>query len=132
MFIERLFNQGNGPLLEQTLKFTQARARLIGENVVNLSTPGYRQKDLDESKFRAALIERVATRDSAPPGSVDFGDVVGEVDNPRAGALFYDGANRSAEQLMTDQAKNGMMHNLVVELLKRQFAAIELALKERP
>jgi hypothetical protein len=35
------------------------------------------------------------------------------------------------EQLMADQAKNAMMHNLAVELLRKQFQSLELALKER-
>jgi hypothetical protein len=35
------------------------------------------------------------------------------------------------EQLMTDQAKNAMMHNFVVELLRKQYATMEMALKER-
>jgi flagellar basal body rod protein FlgB len=46
MFIERLLNEGNSPLLERMLQFTAARHRLIAKNVVNLDTPGYRQKDL--------------------------------------------------------------------------------------
>ena len=29
MFIERMLNDGNGPLLEQWLRFTEARHRLI-------------------------------------------------------------------------------------------------------
>ena len=53
MFIERLLNQGNAPLLEQMLKFTAARHRLIAENIVNVDTPGYRQKDLSLDKFQA-------------------------------------------------------------------------------
>ena len=39
--------------------------------------------------------------------------------------------HRSMEQLMTDQAKNALMHNLVVELLRKQYGALEMALKER-
>ena len=34
MFIDRLINQGNAPLLEQWMRFTQARHRLIAQNVV--------------------------------------------------------------------------------------------------
>ncbi len=46
--------------------------------------------------------------------------------------LFHDGATRSAEQLMTDQAKNAMMHNMVIELLRKQYSTMEMALKDRP
>jgi hypothetical protein len=33
---------------------------------------------------------------------------------------------------MTDNAKNALMHNLVVELLRRQYATMSMALKEQP
>ena len=131
MFVERLLNQGNAPLLEQMLKFTAARHKLIAENVVNVSTPDYRQKDLSLDKFQAMLRDRVDVRRDAPPGAVGFDDIEAEIETPTKGILFHDGGNRSMEQLVTDQAKNAMMHNLVVELLRKQYASLENALKER-
>src|SRR5687767_14528498 len=133
MFIERLLDQGNAPLLEQTLRFAAARHRLIAENVVNVDTPGYRQKDLSVEKFQAMLRDRVDARRAAAPGEYrpSFDDVTAEVQTPRRGILFHDGNNRSMEQLMSDQAKNAMLHNLAVELLRKQFEGLELALKER-
>jgi flagellar basal body rod protein FlgB len=62
---------------------------------------------------------------------VDFDDITMDVEKPNH-LLFHDGNNRSMEQLMTDQAKNALMHNLAVELLRRQFATLDMALKERP
>jgi flagellar basal-body rod protein FlgB len=132
MFIERLLDQGSTPLLEQMLRFTAARHRLIAENVVNVDTPGYIQKDLSPEKFQALLRSRVDRRDEAGPGAaVSFDDIGTEVETPKRGILFHDGNNRSMEQLMSDQAKNAMMHNLAVELLRKQFQAMEMALKER-
>lgn len=132
MFIQRLLNQGNAPLLEQTLRFTAARHRLIAENVVNVDTPDYRQKDLSPERFHALLSARVDTRRAAGPGAaVSFDDVAAEIETPARGILFHDGNNRSMEQLMADQAKNAMMHNLAVELLRKQFQSLEAALKER-
>jgi flagellar basal-body rod protein FlgB len=130
-FIDRLLDQGSAPLLEQTLRFTAARHRLIAENVVNVDTPGYQQKDLSVEKFQALMRDRVEQRRDAGPGGVNFDDVAGELETPTRGILFHDGNNRSMEQLMSDQAKNAMMHNLCVELLRKQFQALELALKER-
>src|SRR3954468_5907022 len=133
MFIERMLNDGNGPLLEQWLRFTEARHRLIAEDVVNLSTPGYQQKDLDENKFRGMLRERADARAAAAnPGDVAFDDISVDSEEPERGLLFHDGQTRSVEQLMTDQAKNAMTHNLVVELLRKQFSALDMALKEKP
>jgi flagellar basal-body rod protein FlgB len=131
MFIERLLNEGNSPILERVVQFTAARHRLIGENIVNISTPNYRQKDLSVDKFNQMLSDRIDQKRDAAPGTVDFSDVKSEVENPTAGILFHDGNNRSAEQLMSDQAKNAMTHNLAIELLRRQFSSLKAALAER-
>src|SRR5688500_17910607 len=131
MFVQRLLNQGNAPLLEQMLKFTAARHNLIAENVVNASTPGYRQKDLSLGKFQSMLRDRVRERRGAAPGSVSFSDIEAEIEHPTRGILFHDGGNRSMEQLVTDQAKNAMTHNLVVELLRKQYTSLENALMEK-
>jgi flagellar basal-body rod protein FlgB len=133
MFIERLLDQGTAPVLEQTLRFAAARHRLIAENIVNVDTPDYRQKDLSVEAFQAMLRERVEDRRQAGPGDgrATFDDVAAELQTPTRGILFHDGNNRSMEQLMADQAKNAMMHNLVIELLRKQFQSLELALKER-
>ena len=131
MFVQRLLNQGNAPLLEQMLKFTAARHNLIAENVVNASTPGYRQKDLSLGRFQSMLRDRVRERQGAAPGSIGFSDIEAEIEHPKRGILFHDGGNRSMEQLVTDQAKNAMMHNLTVELLRKQYGSLKNALMER-
>jgi flagellar basal-body rod protein FlgB len=133
MFIERLLDQGGVPVLEQTLRFAAARHKLLAENIVNVDTPNYRQKDLSVEDFQAMLRERVDGRREAGPGDArpSFEDVEAELQTPQRGILFHDGNNRSMEQLMADHAKNAMMHNLVIELLRKQFQALEMALKDR-
>ncbi len=131
MFIQRLLNQGNAPLLERTLEFTAQRHRLIAENVVNVDTPGYQQKDMSLEKFQGMLRRRVENRRKGPPGATGFADIDGELEHPNRGILSHDGNNRSMEHLMSDQAKNALLHNMVVELLKKQFNSLENALKER-
>jgi len=131
MLIDQLLNQGPNPVLEQQLRFTEDRQQLIADNIANVSTPNYRQKDLSVEKFQKMLRARVERQQSAAPGSVRFDDVEGELEHPRNGILFHDGNNRSMEQLMTDNAKNALMHNLVVELLRRQYQTMDMALKER-
>ena len=131
-FIEKLLNQGSAPVLEQMMRFTAERHKLIAQNVVNVSTPNYRQRDLSLTKFQAALGEKLDERKGAPPGTVSFASIERELESPtKFGMLAHDGNNRSMEQLMSDQAKNALMHNLAAELLRKQFAGIEQALKER-
>ncbi len=131
MFVDRLLNQGPLPVLEQELSFTDARQQVLADNIANVSTPGYQQKDMSVDKFQAMLRDKVDQQNSAAPGSVNFDDIEQEVDNPANGILSHDGNNRSMEQMMTDNAKNALMHNLIVELLRNQYSAMEMALKER-
>jgi len=130
MFIERLLSEGNAPLLEQVVQFSAARHKLIAENIANVDTPGYRQRDLSVARFEAMLRERVDRRASGGRG-VRFGDIRAEVEHPVRGILFHDRNNRSMEQLATDLAKNAMLHNVAIELLRKQYTGMEMALKER-
>jgi flagellar basal-body rod protein FlgB len=131
MFIDRLINQTNGPLVERVLHFAAARHKLIAEDMANIDTPGYRQRDLSPDKFYAQLRERAAQRASAGPGTVRFDDVGSDVENPSAGILSHDLNNRSMEQLASEQAKNGMLYTMAIELLRKQYSQMEMALKER-
>jgi flagellar basal-body rod protein FlgB len=131
MFLDRLINQTNGPLVERVLHFAAARHKLIAENMANIDTPGYRQRDLSPDKFFAQLRERAAQRASASPGSVTFEDIGADVGNPSAGILSHDLNNRSMEQLASEQAKNGMLYTMAIELLRKQYSQMEMALKER-
>lgn len=131
MFLDRLMNSTNAPLVERVLQFSAARHKLIAENMANVDTPGYRQKDLNEAKFFSLLRDRAATRRSAPPGTTTFDDIDSHLENPTAGILFHDQNNRSMEQLASAQAKNGLLYTMAIELLKKQFGAMEQALRER-
>jgi flagellar basal-body rod protein FlgB len=131
MYVDRLLNQGSSPLLEQWLKFTDARQSLLAEDVVNVSTPGYSQKDMSVDGFEKELSAKVSDAAGASQGSVSFDDISMDVNQPNS-LVFHDGNNRSMEQLMTDQAKNALMHNLAVELLRQQWSVLDMALKEKP
>jgi flagellar basal-body rod protein FlgB len=130
MFIDEMVNQGATPAIEQTLKFTTARQRLLEEDVANISTPGYVQKDLSVAKFQQVLRERLAAADEGPRGQ-DLGSLGVDVENPRDSIMFHDGNNRSVEELMSAGMKNALTHNLMIELLKKQFATMELALQQK-
>ena len=131
MFIERLMNQTNAPLVERVLQFAAARHKLIAENMANIDTPGYRQKDLSHAKFFSMLRDRAAQRASAGPGTVGFDDIGVDVDQPSKGILFHDMNNRSMEELASEQAKNGLLYTMAIEILRKQFSQMEMALRER-
>ncbi|MGA2584599.1 MAG: hypothetical protein ABSG31_15090 [Tepidisphaeraceae bacterium] len=132
MYLDRIINGGNGPLLDEWLKFTDARQRLMAEDIVNISTPNFKQQDLSLDKFQEVLGQKVEEQQETNPAEpMSFDDISLDVETPRRGAMFYDGSNRSVDQLMTDQAKNALMHTLAVELLRDQYSQLDMALKER-
>ncbi|HEX4124189.1 MAG TPA: hypothetical protein VHY37_05625 [Tepidisphaeraceae bacterium] len=131
MFIDRLFKQDSTPVLEQMLNFTTARSKVLAEDVVNIDTPGYKSKDLDLAAFQKLLAERIDDSREKPPGAENYGDMQYDLQSPEGGILFHDGSNKSMEQLESDQAKNALMHNLAIELLRNQFSVMQMALKER-
>ena len=126
MFIDELINTGASPTLERMLRFTEVRQNLLSDDAANVSTPNYRYKDLSVAAFQKVLRQRLAN------GSDAAGDPVADaVASGGNGILSHDGNNRSMEQLMSDGAKNALMHNTVVELLRRQYQTLDLALRER-
>lgn len=131
MFIERLLNEGNAPVIEASVRFAAARHRVLAENMANVDTPGYLQKDLSPAKFQQMLRDRLDERAGASRGSVRFDDLAAEIENPARGILFHDRNNRSMEQLVSDSAKNAMFHNMMLEMLRKQYSSIEMALKEQ-
>jgi flagellar basal-body rod protein FlgB len=131
MFLDHLLNQGSSPILEQWLQFTDSRQRLLAEDIVNASTPNYVQKDLSLDQFQNLIRQKIEQQDSSAPGSVRFDDISMDIQHPRRGILFHDGNNRSMEQIMTDQAKNALMHSMAVELLRDQYSVMEMALREK-
>ena len=131
MFIERLMNQTSAPVLEKMLAFTSARQELISENIANVDTPGYLHKDLDLKQFQASLQKYVEHRDLSGALPSAFGEPAMEEAHPIKGMLLHDGNNRSMESLQSDMAKNGLMHNMIVELLRKQYMQMEMALKEK-
>jgi flagellar basal-body rod protein FlgB len=113
------------------VRFTQARARLLGENITNLSTPNYQQRDLSLEEFQQQLSEQIDRRRISPPGAVGVEPMRQEAAETQPNITFHDRNNRSVEQLMSANASNAMLHNLMTELLRKQFTQIQDALKER-
>jgi flagellar basal-body rod protein FlgB len=131
MFIDRLLNMGNAPLIERAMSFTAARHELLAENIANVSTPDYVQKDLSVEAFQRQLRDRIAVKKSSPPGSVGFSVVEFDPKDERSGLLFHDRNNRSMEQMMADLSSNALKHNMYAEMLRKQFDSLQTVLKER-
>jgi len=142
--IEQMFNTGAMPALERLVQFTAARHKVIAHNVANLSTPGFRPRELDPADFQQALgeaIDRRRERFGGPRGDMNLQDTrqmhfTDESIELQPGfaddnILFHDRNNRSLEHQMKSLAENAMTHNLALEMMRNQFQMMRTAIRER-
>lgn len=143
MFLTDVTNSGAIPLLEKTLAFTEARNRMLAENIANVSTPGYRARQLSVKDFQAAL--RTARERRRESGGTDLPmpdtrelkfDAAGHLKatpslEPVENLLFHDGTNARVERYMADLAENAMMHQVGTELLQGKFERLQSAIRGR-
>ena len=127
--IDRLLSQTAAGTLEKAIGFAAARHKVLAENVVNVSTPGYRHKDLDAGAFAEEVRRRLDRRDAS--GAADLNDLDPRRAGPAGQLVFHDGNDRDVEKLLSDQAKNALRHNLSVELLRKQYGLLHMAVRER-
>ena len=142
MDVSNLTNGGPIPLLEKTLAFAEARQRMLATNIANLTTPGYRAKQLDEGAFQSALAEAAKKREERGgafklEATREFRvDEQGLLEltpseNPAENLLFQDGTNASIERQMAQLAENAMLNQVSAELLKGYFDGLSKAIRGR-
>ena len=142
-FFADVSNRAVVPALEKMLAFTQARHRMLTENVANADTPGYKARQLDPGKFQRALREALTRQDltHAPDLEIKSGkqfrlDADGRlevtpVEEPPENVLFHDRTNMRIERQMSNIAENAMMHQATTELLRGKFEGLLKAIRGR-
>jgi len=131
-------------MLEQTVNFTEQRHQVLLEDIANVSTPGYVQRDLPVAKFQATLQDAISRERQSLNGAYEpssdqdlsFEPGGSEVDaasteQPQAVA-FHDRGIRSMEYLMGQMADNALSHNMAAQLLKTRYDWISRAISMKP
>ncbi len=143
MYFPDLVNRETVPALEKMLAFTEARQRMLAENVANVDTPGYRTKHLDAVAFQKALRRALDARGRTGAaafelkGTDEFRQdadgrlVVTPSEEPAENVLFQDGTNVRIERQMAMMAENAMMHQAATELLRTRFEGLLKAIRGR-
>lgn len=140
--IEEIVNRLSNPAIEKMLSFTEARHRVISENVANIDTPGYRTKQLDPGLFQKALRRAIEAQKREPDAAMtldqtrEFRERGGRLVTtpslePTENLLFHDGTNARIEKEMSELASNTMMHQLSVEFLNNHFQTLKQAITGR-
>lgn len=141
MFLSEVTDRGMRPALVKTLAFHEARLRIIAENVANLSTPGYRAKQVDRVEFQRALGEAIRARgpgsskalvvrsgkgiDTDAEGFLRVTPTIRPADN----VLFHDGTNMSIEREMADLAETQTSYDMATALLQRSYDGLKKAIR---
>lgn len=126
--------------LEQMASFTEARQKVIAENISNVDTPGYRHKNVDVGSFQQALAQ--ALDGSGSDGVAEVSS--DQVEYDRAGSMvlrpdvesadnlmFHDGTNGQIEREMTEMSRNQILNQVSVDLLRDHYRMIETAIRGR-
>ncbi len=131
-------------MLEQTLNFTEQRHNVLIEDISNVDTPGYVQKDVSVDQFQQSLQSalaktRASNNDAYSPesnDSVEFDangtDIAVKPANAINSVAFHDRGVRNMEYLMTQLADNAMGHNTVTQLLKNRYDMVTKAISMKP
>jgi len=140
--VTEITNYGTVPLLEKTMAFAAARNKVLVTNIANITTPGYRTKQLDVASFQRALRDASKKRD-APDGPLKLAETkevrsgadgllqVKPTEEPAENLLFQDGTNARIERQMSLLAENSMVNQAASELLKGAFNGLEKAIRGR-
>ena len=138
-----LLNTPATSLLERTMNFTEARHEVILENIANVSTPGYVQKDASVSEFQKSMqaaLDRSRQNFNTPltpdsTATVKFDPASSAVSvNPQpvvTSPAFHDRGIRSMESLMGDLLDNAQVHNMAAQLLKSRYQWVTQAIQMR-
>jgi len=148
--VEVLFPTRTLPLLEKVAAFAERRNEVLAGNIANITTPGYRARDLPVSEFQQALQQAIEARQSpaevspgvamwqtqtATPVSLDElfpRDLFQAVERKPGDLTFQDGNNRSVENEVMELTKNSLMQNFAIDLMVTQMNLLQSVISERP
>ncbi len=108
-------------LIEAGIKAEGLRQKAIANNVANLETPGYRRIDV---KF-----EEVLAKSLESSGGVDLDEIEPQAYQPKKTHVKSNGNDVSLENEVGAMIKNSLRYKTYIQLLKKRYQQIELAMK---
>ncbi|MBS0191400.1 MAG: flagellar basal body rod protein FlgB [Phycisphaerales bacterium] len=144
--LDDLTNSGAIPTLAAALRFAGERQKLIANNIANVSTPNFIQRDVSVADFRQELAKAVDKRRRATGGETgplpfdntsevrvdSSGKVSLTPETPHGSILFQDKNNRDLERLMQDSVENAAFYRMNVDFLRTRFDILKAAITQRP
>ncbi|MCD6165105.1 flagellar basal body rod protein FlgB [bacterium] len=137
MILKSLFQRHKVSLLEKALNAAALRQRAIASNIANVSTPGYRRKEVKfETELQQALDANQIKIETTQPvhlsstaSSVE--KIVPKVIIDQSEALSSGVNNVDIEKEMAGLAKNQIYYSVTAQLLSRKFKMLKEAITGR-
>jgi flagellar basal-body rod protein FlgB len=141
-WLENIVDRGGLGAARAVAQFAEARQAVLADNIANIDTPYYKVRDLPVAEFRQ-MLGRAIEESAGSGGPLKFESTrhigVGAdghlefaaVERDRANLLFHDQGNRSLEQEMSEAVKNALLHRVAVEMLRKQYETLEVAVRGR-
>lgn len=136
------------PLLEKMAAFAERRQDVLAGNIANISTPGYKTRDLPVKDFQEALKRSIERQEIASPSLLETfrngspppidaqsefpSELFQAVERAPRDLTFQDGSNRNIEREVMEMTKNSLIQNFTIELMSAQLNLMEAVISERP
>ena len=139
-WMDGIFSRGGPAVAEKVAAFAEARNAVLADNIANINTMGYKTKDLSVAEFQqtlaAAIDESEQTGEPLKLKSTrhiqvdDSGAVSFEPVETQDNILFHDRGDRSIEKEMSELAKNQMLYQVAIAVLRKQNETLSAAIAE--
>lgn len=140
---DSMFAKGSIPVLEQSIRFAGLRHRVIANNIANIDTPDYKAQDMPVAEFQRVMLRALEEQRRRPVhlfridsafegvGSSDGGPSPAGLVFPATGVLKHDGNNVSIDLEMSKLARNALLQDSLLQLLRHQYNLMLTAIAER-
>jgi flagellar basal-body rod protein FlgB len=136
MFLDKVvFNKTKVPVLNAVLDVTQLRQRVIANNIANVSTKGYRKKDVQFQEYLDSFVRKPAVEGRVENGRHIF--IPKPIANPEVfesetGVNDAGINNVDIDREMADLAENHLFFNVGQRLIRGQFDGLKKSITGRP
>jgi len=105
--------------LEAGLKASQLRGTVIANNIANLTTPGYRRREVDFEKLLAEAMQGTSTSPS---------EIEPQVFQPKNTPVKGNGNDVVPEAEIGKMVQNSAMYKTYMRLMARRYRQMEMAM----
>ena len=131
-----IFNKTSIPVLRKALDAYYLRSQVIANNIANVSTPGYRRREVRFEEYLRDVLDRKIKGYKTDPkhlpiGSRDIDEIEPEVYVPDDDNMYSGVNNVDIDEEMAKMAENQILYNMGVKFLNFQYNSLKKAITSR-